>query len=277
LAAQLQVMGGEFAKTDPFEMLFLSRNDPAKFTEKISDMTKGVVSFRKMADGTFEKFISPADRDRLKQVAQSLGMEESALTEIAMRTAEIGKMRQQMSGTGLSAKDKQLVEGMAKFNSNTNKFAVQIGSVSKDISQLNASDLKLLQTQKVSLEKRAEDAQTFEDAFKATIAELKSALLPILRGINAVLTAIRPTVIAVSEWLTKGPGAWAKVISAFLIAGTMWKGITFGLQKAAGSFTENSFASHMLGGSASKKITPTAFRLFYHDPLLLQPLRRWRC
>jgi hypothetical protein len=35
LTAQLQVMGGEFAKTDPFEMLFLSRNDPAKFTEKI--------------------------------------------------------------------------------------------------------------------------------------------------------------------------------------------------------------------------------------------------
>lgn len=34
LAANLQVMGGEFAKSDPFELLFLSRNDPAKFTEK---------------------------------------------------------------------------------------------------------------------------------------------------------------------------------------------------------------------------------------------------
>ena len=253
LAAQLQIMGGEFAKTDPFQMLFLSRNDPAKFTEKIADMTKGLVTFRKMSDGTFEKFISPADRDRMAAVAKSLGMESSELTQIAERQSEIQKMRQEMLGAGLSPKDKELIEGMAIFNSHTGKFAVQIGSISKNISDIGASDLKLLQTQKVSLDQRALDAQTFEDAFKSTIAELKSALLPILRAVNGVLTAIRPTVITLTEWFTKGPGGWAKVAGLFVGAGLLWKGITFSLQKLAMGRT--GFLGHIMGNKPS--LTPT--------------------
>ena len=131
LAAQLQIMGGEFAKTDPFEMLFLSRNDPAKFTEKIADMTKGVVSFRKVTDSAgktvFEKFISPADRDRLAAVAKSMGMEASELTVIAERQAEIQKMRQQTAGMGLSKQQQDLIEGAAIFDQKSGKFQVQLG------------------------------------------------------------------------------------------------------------------------------------------------------
>jgi len=253
LAAQLQVMGGEFAKTDPFEMLFLSRNDPAKFTEKIADMTKGVVSFRKMSDGTFEKFISPADRDRLRQVAESLGMEESALTEIAQRTAEIGKMRQQMVGTGLSAKDKEVVEGMAVFNKNTGKFAVQIGKVSKDISEIGASDMKLLTKQSVSLKQRAVDAQNFEDAFKATIESLKAALLPILHGINRVLTKVQPVVDGISK-IAGSSGGWAKAGGILIAAGLAWKAITFGLNTAATNLMRGGglsrFGGHVIGGKS---------------------------
>ncbi len=223
LAAQLQVMGGEFAKTDPFEMLFLSRNDPAKFTEKISDMTKGVVSFRKMADGTFEKFISPADRDRLAAVAKSLGMEASELTQVAERTAEIQKMRQQMLGTGLSAKDKQIVEGMAFFNTQLGVFQVKVGEQVKNLANLTDSDAKLLQTQSVALKKRAEDALTFEESFKATVAELKSALLPILQAVNKFLVWIKPMVQNFTDLFTKGPGAWAKSAALLITAGIAWK------------------------------------------------------
>jgi hypothetical protein len=247
LAAQLQVMGGEFAKTDPFEMLFLSRNDPAKFTEKIADMTKGVVSFRKMSDGTFQKFISPADRDRLAAVAKSLGMEESALTQIAERTAEVQKMRQQMVGMGLSAKDKKLVEGMAIFNTETGKFTVQIGNATKDISKITSADAQILAKQKVSLEDRAKQAQTFEDAFKATIMELKSALMPILRGINSVLTAIRPTVISLTKFFTEGPAAWAKVAALFLGVGIAWKGILQPFLQKMGANTIGKLAGAIRG------------------------------
>ncbi|MFA5366494.1 MAG: hypothetical protein WC333_01030 [Dehalococcoidia bacterium] len=230
LAANLQVMGGEFAKTDPFEMLFLSRNDPAKFTEKIADMTKGIVSFRRMADGSFEKFISPADRDRLASVAKSLGMEASELTQIAERQAEIQKMRQQMAGMGLSDKEKELIEGAAVFNQETGKFEAKLGGQMRDISKLTEAQARSFAKESKSLQDRALEAQTFDEAFKATINELKAALLPILNFVNGTLTAIRPTVIKLTEIMTKGPGAWLKVGALFLTTAVAFKasGIFFG-------------------------------------------------
>ena len=187
LAAQLQIMGGEFAKTDPFEMLFLARNDPAKFTEKIADMTKGLVSFRKMADGTFEKFISPADRDRLAAVAKSMGMEASALTEITERQAEIQKMRQEMGGMGLTGEQKEAIEGAGKYNSETGKFQVKLAGTMVNIRDLTKDQAKAFEIESVALKKRAEEAMTFEDTFKATIEVLKTTLLPLLDKINTVL------------------------------------------------------------------------------------------
>lgn len=253
LAAQLQIMGGEFAKTDPFEMLFLSRNDPAKFTEKIADMTKGVVSFRKMADGTFEKFISPADRDRLAAVAKSMGMEASELTQIAERQAEIQKMRQQMAGMGISNAEKELIEGAAVFNKQTGRFEVMLAGRMKDVSTLTKEQANSFAKETKSLEARALEAQTFEDAFKATINELKSALLPILKAVNGVLTAIRPTVIKLTEFFTQGPAAWAKVAGLFLSVGVLWKGILEPFMQKMGAATIGKMATKVRGGPA----TPT--------------------
>ena len=249
LAANLQIMGGEFAKTDPFEMLFLSRNDPAKFTEKIADMTKGVVTFRKMSDGSFEKFISPADRDRLAAVAKSLGMEVGALTEIAQRQAEIQRMRQQMSGMGLSEKERELVEGAAIFNKETGRFQVQVAGHMRDVTTLTKAQAEGLVQQSKSLEDRALEAQTFEEVLKVTINELKSALLPILRGINVVLTTVRPIIISITEWATKGSLGWLKVGALFLTVGGLWKGITIGLSGVAKGL-KTAVASRVGGGLA---------------------------
>jgi len=238
LAANLQIMGGEFAKTDPFQMLFLSRNDPAKFTEKIADMTKGVVSFRKVTDSAgktvFEKFISPADRDRIAAVAKSLGMETGALTEMAERQAEIQRMRQQMGGMGLSDKEKELIEGAAIFNKETGRFEVQLAGQMKDITSLTKTQANAFTKEHILLEERAKSAQTFDEAFKATIAELKTALLPILKSVNSVLVWARPYIIKFTEAITKGPAGWIKVIALFIGAGVMWKTITLGLQKVVG-------------------------------------------
>jgi hypothetical protein len=203
LAAQLQIMGGEFAKTDPFQLLFLARNDPAEFSKKINDMTKGVVSFRKMADGSFERFISPVDIDRLKAVERSLGMSSGQLIEQAHRYADIQKIRQQMLGTGLSSAEKEMVEGIATFNNETGKFQTKLGRTVLDIGNLNSRQLQALKLQESSLEQRAKDAQTFDDAFKATIEELKTLLLPMLIGINKTLEFLRPIAITLTEWMKK--------------------------------------------------------------------------
>jgi len=222
LAAKLQIMGGEFAKTDPFEMLFLSRNDPAKFTEKIGDMTKGIVTFRKMSDGTFEKFISPADRDRIAAVAKSMGMEASALTEIAERQAEIQKMRQQMGGLGLSKEQKEIIEGAAIFNSRSGKFQVEIAGAMKNIGELTKDQANSFIQEQKSLEERAKQAMTFDETFKATIETLKASLLPILKQVNWLLDH---TIKPIADMAAKGWGIGGAA-TALISAGLLWKGVT---------------------------------------------------
>ena len=210
LAAQLQVMGGEFAKTDPFELLFLSRNDPVMYTRKINEMTKGVATFRKSADGTFETFISPMDVDRLERVGEALGMQRGELTQQARRMAEIQRMRQQMLGTNFSQEQKEAIEGAAQFNSETGQFFVQVAGARKDLSRLTQEDARLLQQQGKLLDQRAMDAKTFDKVFQDTVLEFKSNLLPVLDGINQILRQyITPSIQWLRETFDSAP-EWTK-------------------------------------------------------------------
>jgi len=251
LAAQLQVMGGEFAKTDPFEILFLSRNDPAKLTEKIADMTKGIVSFRKMADGSFEKFISPADRDRLASVAKSLGMEVGALTEIAQRQAEIQKMRQQTAGMGLTKQQQELIEGAAIFDQQSGKFQVQIGQTLKNIGELTATQASSFEDEQVLLKERAKQALTFDETFKATLNAIKSTLLPLLSTINSGLESVKPILEGLINF-SKTIGPWAT--GAGLIAAAMvWKGVGGLLTRVTSNLAAQGGGRAILGNALGGK------------------------
>lgn len=232
LAANLQIMGGEFAKTDPFEMLFLSRNDPAKYTQKINEMTKGVVTFRKMADGSFEKYISPADRDRLAAVAKSLGMDTAELTQQALRMKDIQKMRQNMLSSSLSSKDKETIEGMAIYNKETGNFQVKIGDVAKNINAITESEARAFLAKEASLEKRAKDSRTFEEALNDTLASFKTVLLPMLRGFNSVIEAVRPTFERIAKALSGIPATIIVVAGMLTGAAVILSGIAGSLTKA---------------------------------------------
>ena len=254
LAANLQVMGGEFAKTDPFEWMYLARNEPDKLTKKISEMTRGMVTFRKNSEGTFEKFISPADRQRLESVAASLGISAEKMTEITQRRADLDKMARELSGTGLTDREKELVEGAAIFNAKSGKFEVQLAGRMKDISTLTEDQAKSFVKEQVTLQKRAELAQDFETAFKATLEELKASLLPMLRGINAVLAFIRPVAKAFGDaigWLSRSDigSALLKGAGALMAAG-------FLLSKVLAGFTSKGLGERIatrLSGGATEK------------------------
>lgn len=235
LAAQLQVMGGEFAKTDPFELLFLSRNDPAAYAKRINDMTKSVATFRRNADGTFETFISPMDIDRLERVGEALGMQRGELTQQARRMAEIQRMRQQMLGTNFSQEQKEAIEGAAQFNSETGQFFVQVAGAKKDLSRLTQEDARLLQQQSKLLNERAMDAKTFDKVFQDTVLEFKSNLLPVLDGINQLLKQyITPSIQWLRETFDSAP-EWTKDLmksGGMLLAGGVAIG---GVAKIIGS------------------------------------------
>lgn len=240
LAAQLQVMGGEFAKTDPFQMLYLARNAPEEFAKKINQMTTGIATFRKNADGALETFISPVDLDRLAQVEKSLGMQAGELSQQARRMAEIQRMRQRMVGMGLTKEEQTLIEGLYTFDNKLDRFTVQIGGAARDVTKLGAEQLEQLKNEKESLEDRAKRAQTFDEAWKATIESLKSILLPMLQGVNKILEKIRPVVENWTETVdgvtkTVIPG-WLKVVGGLMAVGTVFmRGILPIFQKVVGA------------------------------------------
>ena len=215
MMAKLQVMGGEFAKTDPFEMLFLSRNDPAKYAEKIEGMTRGIASFRQLADGTFENFISPVDIDRLNIAAEAMGMQGDELIKIARRSSLIGKARQEMIGTGLSDEEMKYVENLGQLDQDTGKLFVMISGTRKAMMDLTTDDIRRLESERESIEARAKRAQNFDEVFTATIEEFKSLLLPVLQGVNSMLRWTNEHIIMpMTEALSDTPD-WAKTIMKY--------------------------------------------------------------
>ena len=225
LGAQLQVMGGEFAKMDPLHWMYTVRNEPERITEMLSEMTKGIYTLRQQSDGTFERFVSPADRDRLANVARSLGITNEEMFQIAQRRHDIELMSQSLSGMGLDPDLRQLVEGMAEFDAKTGRHVIMLAGHRRDIASLTRDQLKQFQTEQKTLRERAKEAQTFNEVFQATLNELKTALLPLLRSVNSLITSIRPHMIAITEWLTSSDRllpAWMNVALALSAAGLIW-------------------------------------------------------
>ena len=250
LTANLQVMGGEFAKLDPFKALFMSRNEPEKWNEEISKMTKGLFTFKKNSEGVFEKFISPVDADRLRNVAKSLGISSEELFKIGQRRLELDKMNQDMANMGLTKREKDLVQGAAVFNSKSAKFEVMLAGRMQDISTLTAEQARSFAKEQVSLEERAKQAQTFNEVFKATIMELKASLLPLLQSVNAFLVRVRPTITKFVDALTKGPGAWIKVLLLFMGVTTGLKLVTGVLSRVGEGFLTKITGINAIGGKA---------------------------
>lgn len=218
LSANLQVMGGEFAKMDPFQWLYMVRNEPEKLNDEISKMTTGMFTLKKNSDGLFEKFISPADADRLRNVAKSLGISNEEMFEIAQRRLDINTLSKQLNGLGLSDKEKKTIEGAAILDEATGRYRVSLAGSMVDINNLTKTQAEsFVQEQKV-LEDRAKEAQTFNEVLINTINSLKGAFLPMLRSINYVLDkVVRP----IAEFFGKSGLAFAAL--TLISAGLLWK------------------------------------------------------
>ena len=242
LGANLQVMGGEFAKMDPLRWLYMVRNEPEKINEEISKMTTGIYTLRKNSEGLFEKFISPADRDRLTSVAKSLGISNEKIFEIAQRRHDLSLMENEMAGMGLNPREKELIQGAAQFNSESGKHQVRLAGTMQDISTLTKQQANAFAKEQVLLKDRAREALTFDEVFKATINELKATLLPLLNTINKTLVTFKKASdYVVDKFKTLGP---------FLSgAGLITAAISL---KAAGMFINTSLSNLVSRGSLFK-------------------------
>jgi DNA-binding XRE family transcriptional regulator len=245
MAATLNTLGGKFAQSDPFELFHLSRNDPAKYTQKINEMTKGMAQLVKTGD-QFEFKITPVDLDRISVAAEATGQKFETMVEQAQRMAEIQQMNKQLMGTAFSAQDRELIQGLAKLDSKSGIYKV----LGQDISKLSAQQVESLKVQQTTLKDRAEAVQTFNEKFENTINSMKLTLLPILDGINAVFDTIHPYLKGIADFMANQP-KWVKSGLGFagaLLAGGMLLG------KAASAFKSIPFLGKLIGSGAAKGV-----------------------
>lgn len=202
MAAKLMVMGGKFSEADPFKLMFLSRNDPAKYQEALNKMTEGTAVFNK---STKEFEIGAYDLDRLRYVAEATGKDFNKLTEETKRFAAIKMAKNQIfSGT---KEDKEMIATIAKMGKD-GKYTVDVDGKTKDLTKLTQQDIALLKQQEKTLEQRAIDSQNFDATLKNLIMEFKSTFLPLLTVMNKALDGFKAIISGLRSIMPDGSLKW---------------------------------------------------------------------
>lgn len=187
MSAQLQVMGGEWAKlADPFKLMYMARNDMAGLTEALGEAAKSAVHFNEKT-GEFQ--ISALEMHRLRKIAEQTGVAYEDLAQAGRNAAILSKIKSQVnfSVTG----DKDLAEYMTnKATFKDGKAEIMVNGKPKLLKALNAADRDILKQQvkeEQNLAERAKQAQTFDESLTNLINMFKVNMLPIVDGINDIL------------------------------------------------------------------------------------------
>jgi hypothetical protein len=185
MSAQLQVMGGEWAKlADPFKLMYMARNDMDALFKSVVNATKGIARLNK--EGT--EFEIPAlEKQRLRKVAEQTGLSFEDLAASAKNAARFANISGQIS-IDVDPDTKEFISTTAKLNNG--KASIEINGSEKLLDALNQQDisqLKAIAADKKSLRDRAKDSQNFDDALKNTISLFKTAMLPVVEGLNETL------------------------------------------------------------------------------------------
>ena len=230
MAAQLQVLGGGFAKiADPFKLMFQARNDVEGLQKSLEKATEGIAHFDE-ASGTFK--ISAVEMHRLRKVAEPLGQDYAEIAKNARTMAKFSKMKGEL-GIKVNPDVKEFITSTAKFNKGAGGYEIMIGDnlSPKLLKSLNADDIKLLEAQalqKDSLAQQAKNSQTFDKLWGNLMNTFKSVLLPFVRGIDSGLRkpleafmnddSFKKTIEELAEFgktLGKGIGKAAELIMQF--------------------------------------------------------------
>ena len=186
MSAQLQVMGGAFARlADPSKLMYMARNDMAGLVDELSKAAAESVNFNNKT-GEFE--IAAMEMHRLRIIAEQTGVSYDELTNAAKNAAKFSKLKTQIS-FDIDEKGREFLENTAKFDKHGRAF-IEIGGEKKFLNQLGAAGKTLIEEQvaeKKSLKERAEAAQTFDESLTNLINMVKQYMMPIVEGITDVL------------------------------------------------------------------------------------------
>ena len=115
MASKLQMIGGAASELlDPFQLMYMAQNDVEGLMDSLTKTAESAVTFNKE---TGEFGISPAERMRLKAVADATGADYTNLADTAVKAAKRTQAIGKLGGIPqLSNQDKELIASMADID-----------------------------------------------------------------------------------------------------------------------------------------------------------------
>jgi hypothetical protein len=141
-AANLQLLGGEIANSfgDPLQMMFEARNAPEELMTRVGDVTKGLVKFNEQT-GQFD--LLAENRQKLIGMADALGINKDQLIDTAFQMNKMQKIKMDVGGNLFDDEEKlDKIASLAKFDSDTQRWMVDVGGDSIAVDELDASTLE---------------------------------------------------------------------------------------------------------------------------------------
>jgi hypothetical protein len=186
LSAELQVLGGSFAKlADPFQLMYQARNDVEGLTNSLIDATKNVAMFDK-ATGEFK--IPAMELHRLRKVAEATGISLEGLVEPALQLAKQDKAMSQLANAfKYSPEQRQAIANLAQVGKDGVLEIVTSDGTKKALSSLDPTEIEKILGKSSSLEQAAKSRMTFLDMLKNIGDVFTSKLFPVLESISQKL------------------------------------------------------------------------------------------
>ena len=252
MSAQLQVMGGEWAKmADPFHLMYMARNDMEGLADELGRAAQSSVHFNSESK-EFE--ISALEMHRLRKIAEQTGVAYEDLATAGKNAAILGRIKTQIS-YDIPKDTQEFLQNTAKFDENGKAYIEMDfgdGKVSrKYLNQLSASNKAMLNTtvqQRKTLEEYGKDSINFDDALNNTINALKVSLLPLIDEMNKNLVPKLTEFVAwvkKSGWLdriesfAKTVGKMVSAIGGFIIDNPVESAFIYGVAKFTGLLIDN--------------------------------------
>ena len=244
LAANLQMMGGEFSRLgDPLTLMYKARNAPEELAKSIGKAAAESAIFNKQT-GEFK--MSALEMDRLRQISEATGMSMESLVEAGKRAAKESQIAGKLA-FNVSDEDKALLSSAAEFKDG--EFKIQLpGGEMKAMKDLTRSQLDAIADNKKSLEERAKAAQTFDESFKNFINTLKTTFLPLIDVLNVLIGPIQWLSKSISEFGPIGKGLTATLLTVFGVGGGVLSAAISGAFKSIKGMATN-WGSKLVGGT----------------------------
>lgn len=182
MSAQLQVMGGEWAKmADPFKLMYQARNDIQGLTEDLG--RAAAASAHLNSKGEIE--MSALEMHKLKTIAQQTGIAYDDLVQAGKNAFKLGKIKTQVQ-FDMSDEEKEFLANQAQLDKDGKAFIMVKG----DKQYLNAlgknakATIEAQMKEEAQAGERAKAALSFDEALANTLNQMKINLMPLIDIIN---------------------------------------------------------------------------------------------